>query len=54
MCTLSVDGIRLEVVVVTDTILLTSLTPTETEFQLIQPVGMLEDRLLADLPAECY
>ena len=51
MDALGVDCIRLEVGVVSDTILLSGLTPSESELQFIEPVGILQECFLIDFPS---
>ena len=48
----TVDVVGVEVVVVSDAVLLTSLTPSQTELQLVEPSGILQELLFADEPAE--
>ena len=43
-----------KIIVVADAVLLTGLTPTETELQLVKPFGVLQEGLFVDLPTKCY
>ena len=43
-----------KVVVVTDAVLLTGLTPTETELEFVHPFDIFQEGLFVDLPTESY